>query len=207
MVAEHLEFLVEEPSMETFLMAILPRLIEGRATFSVHSHQGKSDLLGKLGARLRGYAKWIPNNYKIFVIVDRDSENCQALKAVLEQHAAQANLVSRSMAAAEAGWNFVSRIAIEELEAWYFGDWPSMIAAYPKVNKRIRAQAQYRDPDSIAGGTWEALERILQRSHYFPGGIRKLEIAQEIGSRFECSNCTSRSFSVFREAVIEAVGA
>jgi hypothetical protein len=70
-----------------------------------------------------------------------------------------------------------------------------------------RGQAQYRDPDSIAGGTWEALERILQRSHYFPGGIRKLEIAQEIGSRFDCGNCTSRSFSVFREAVIEAVGA
>jgi hypothetical protein len=52
--------------------------------------QGKGDLLGKLGARLRGYAKWIPDSYKIFVIVDRDSENCDALKAALEQYAAQA---------------------------------------------------------------------------------------------------------------------
>jgi hypothetical protein len=65
MHAEHLEILVEEPSMETFLMAILPGLIGGRATFSVHSYQGKGDLLGKLGARLRGYAKWIPDSYKI----------------------------------------------------------------------------------------------------------------------------------------------
>jgi Domain of unknown function (DUF4276) len=174
MVAEHLEFLVEEPSMETFLMAILPGLIAGRATFSVHSHQGKSDLLGKLGARLRGYAKWIPNSYKIFVIVDRDSDNCQTLKAVLELHATQANLVSRSTGVAQTSWNFVSRIAIEELEAWYFGDWSSMIAVYPKVSKNIPAQAPYRDPDSISGGTWEALERILQRSHYFPSGLRKL---------------------------------
>jgi hypothetical protein len=203
MLAGHLEFLVEEPSMETFLMAILPNLIGGRATFSVHSYQGKGDLLGKLGARLRGYAKWIPNTCKIFVVVDRDSANCTALKAVLEQHAAQANLVSRSTGGY---WNFVSRIAIEELEAWYFGNWDSMIAAYPKVAKNVPAQASYRDPDAIAGGTWEALERILQRSHYFTGGLRKLELAQEIGSRFDSNNCSSRSFSVFREAVLEAVG-
>jgi hypothetical protein len=141
------------------------------------------------------------------VIVDRDSENCDALKAALEQYAAQANLVSRSKAGAGTGWNFVSRIAIEELEAWYFGDWPSMVAAYPKVNKNIPAQAAYRDPDSIAGGTWETLERILQRSHYFSSGLRKLEIAQELGSRFNCDNCSSRSFSAFRDAVLEAVGA
>ncbi len=207
MPTEHLEILVEEPSMETFLMAMLPGLIGDRATFNVHSYQGKSDLLGKLGARLRGYAKWIPASYKIFVIVDRDSQDCNALKAVLEQHAAQANLVSRSKSVAGIDWNFVSRIAIEELEAWYFGNWPSVTAAYPKVNKNIPTQAAYRDPDNIAGGTWETLDRILQRSHYFPGGLRKLELAQELGSRFDHESCSSHSFLVFRDAVLEAVGA
>jgi hypothetical protein len=81
-----------------------------------------------------------------------------------------------------------------------------MVAAYPKVSKNIPAQAAYRDPDSIAGGTWEALERILQRSHYFPSGLRKLEIAREIGGRFDCNNCSSPSFLAFRNAVLEAVG-
>jgi hypothetical protein len=202
MPAEHLEFLVEEPSMEIFLMAILPRLIEGRATFAVHSYQGKGDLLSKLGARLRGYAKWIPDNYKIFVLVDRDSADCHALKQTLEQQAAQANLVSRSMGG---DWNFVSRIAIEELEAWYFGNWGSVSACYPKVSTNIPNQAAYREPDNIGGGTWEALERILQRNHYFPGGLRKLEIAANVGAHFDCDNCSSPSFTAFRQAVLEAV--
>jgi len=188
--------------METFLIAMLPNLIGDRATFNVHSHQGKGDLLAKLGARLRGYSKWLPSNFKIFVIVDRDFDNCSNLKARLERDAAQAKLKSRT---AGAGWNFVSRIAIEELEAWYFGDWDSVIAAYPRVGKNIPTQAAYRDPDNIAGGTWETLERILQRSHYFPTGLRKLEIAREVGARFDSDRCSSRSFAIFRQAILEAV--
>ncbi len=34
------------------------------------------------------------------------------------------------------------------------------------------------DPDAIPGGTWEAFERVLQRSGYFQTGLRKLEAAQ-----------------------------
>ncbi len=56
MSAAHLELLVEEPSMEAFLRALLPRLLPQDRTFEVHPFQGKSDLLGKLEARLRGYA-------------------------------------------------------------------------------------------------------------------------------------------------------
>ena len=56
MTAGHLEFLVEEPSMEAFLRALLPRLLPRDRSFEVHPFQGKSDLLDKLQARLRGYA-------------------------------------------------------------------------------------------------------------------------------------------------------
>ncbi len=52
MNAEHLEVLVEEPSMEAFLDELLPDLLGDRATFRIHTHQGKYDLLGKLSARL-----------------------------------------------------------------------------------------------------------------------------------------------------------
>lgn len=58
MTAEHIEVLVEEPSMEAFLHALLPRILPSGRTFQIHSFQGKSDLLGKLEARLRGYAAW-----------------------------------------------------------------------------------------------------------------------------------------------------
>ena len=63
MTANHLELLVEEPSMEAFLRSLLPRLLPHDRSFEVHSFQGKSDLLGKLQARLRGYAKWLPDNW------------------------------------------------------------------------------------------------------------------------------------------------
>ena len=48
MTATHLELLVEEPSMEAFLRAFLPRLLPQDRTFEVHAFQGKNDLMGKL---------------------------------------------------------------------------------------------------------------------------------------------------------------
>lgn len=201
--AEHFEVLVEEPSMELFLTALLPRILKGKATFAVHPYQGKSDLLAKLGGRLRGYARWIPDTYRILVLIDRDGQNCKDLKTLLENEAAQAKLTSRRVK--PGGWNFASRIAIEELEAWYFGSWQAVIAAYPRVGQNIPSQAAYRDPDKIAGGTWEAFERVLQRGNYFLGGLRKLEIAREIGTHFDHESCSSQSFAAFRDVVVEAI--
>jgi len=59
MTAEHIEFLVEEPSMEAFLRSSLPQLL-GETSFEIYSYQGKSDLLSRLEERLRGYAAWLP---------------------------------------------------------------------------------------------------------------------------------------------------
>src|SRR5580698_6267952 len=69
---QHLEILVEELSAETFLSALLPRLLGDGATFRIHSFQGKSDLLANLERRLMGYARWIPDSTRIVVLVDRD---------------------------------------------------------------------------------------------------------------------------------------
>lgn len=84
MTTEHFEILVEEPSMEAFLEELLPQLLTDHATFKVYAHQGKPDLMRKLTARLRGYSKWLPANYKIVVIVDLDSGECAALKHRME---------------------------------------------------------------------------------------------------------------------------
>lgn len=46
MRATHFELLVEEPSMEAFLRALLPRLLPQGRTFEVHAFQGKGDLMG-----------------------------------------------------------------------------------------------------------------------------------------------------------------
>jgi Domain of unknown function (DUF4276) len=204
MTAEHFEILVEEPSMEAFLGELLPRLLTDRATFRVYPHQGKPDLLRKLKARLRGYSKWLPTNYKVVVIVDLDGDECSALKQRMEDCSEAAGLSTRSKVGATA-WQAVNRIAIEELEAWFFGDWQAVREAYPNVVANIPARAQYRNSDAITGGTWEALERILRHGGYFGGGYRKVEAAREIGRCFDPARCSSTSFKAVRDALNEAL--
>lgn len=204
MRAEHLEILVEERSVEVFLRELLPRLIGDRATFNVYPSQGKDDLLRNLPARLKGYASWLPKNWRVIVVVDRDDEDCHGLKQIMEQAAAKVGLRTRK-SNARAAWQIVNRIAIEELEAWYFGDWDAVCDIYPKVPKTIAENAAYRDPDAIGGGTWEAFERVLQRAGYFESGLRKTEVARSLGKRVAPARNRSRSFAVFRDALLEAV--
>ena len=204
MEAMHLELLVEEQSMEAFLHALLPRLLPPDRTFRVHPFQGKGDLLNKLETRLRGYAMWLPDTSRIIVLVDRDSEDCGNLKRRLEDVAGRAGLLTRARAV-DAPWQLVNRIAIEELEAWYFGDWNAVLAAYPRALRNVPGNRRYRDPDGIVGGTWEAFERVMQQRKYFKGGLRKVEAARTIGAYVDGIRSSSRSFQSFCNALIEAV--
>ena len=105
---------------------------------------------------------------------------CRVLKAALEKISAESGLRSRARGGATT-WQIVNRIAIEELEAWYFGEWTAVRLAYPKVPETIPQQAPYRQPDAIDGGTWEAFERVMRRHGYFATGLRKVEAARAIG--------------------------
>ena len=190
--------------MEAFLGALLPRLIPQDRSFEVKVFQGKQDLLGKLEARLRAYAQWMPEDWRLVVVVDRDDDDCLALKRRLEATAATAGLRTRSRAG-RLPWQLVNRIAIEELEAWYFGDWPAVRTAYPRVSATIPAQRGFRDPDVIAGGTWEAFERVMRRHGYFETGLRKVEAARAIGLHVDPGRSRSTSFTRFYTAIAEAV--
>ena len=204
MKAEHFEVLVEEPSMEAFLTEFLPKFIGDRATFRVYVHQGKSDLLNKLEARLRGYSKWLPENFRIIVLVDCDDDDCVVLKERLEKACAVAGLSTRANRKTPI-WQVANRICIEELEAWFFGEWAGVRRAYPKVSGTVNNKISYRHCDSIQGGTWEAFERVLKLGGYFSGGLRKVEAARKIGKQFNHETCVSPSFKVFRDVIIEAM--
>lgn len=203
MAATHLEVLVEEPSIEAFLRALLPRLLPQHRTFEVHPFQGKSDLLGKLEARLRGYAAWLPADWRIVVVVDRDNEDCRVLKHQLETMARRAGLRTRTRAG-NAPWQLVNRIAIEELEAWYFGDWAAVRSAFPRASANVPRRQGFRSPDDIAGGTWEAFERVMQAYGYFECGLRKIEAARAIGASIDPARSISGSFRAFSDAIAEA---
>lgn len=203
MSAAHFELLVEEPSMEAFLRALLPRLLPQDRTFEVHPFQGKSDLLGKLEVRLRGYAAWLPADWRVVVVVDRDDEDCRVLKRQLESIARRAGLRTRTRAG-NPTWQLVNRIAIEELEAWYFGDWSAVRAAYPRASANVPRRQGFRDPDAIGGGTWEAFERLMKVHGYFKGGLLKIEAARAIGVHVDPARSSSRSFRAFSDVIAEA---
>jgi len=189
--------------MEAFLRALLPRLLPQDRSFEVHPFQGKGDLLGKLEARLRGYAVWLPDDWRIVVVVDRDDDDCLALKRQLESIARRARLRTRSQAG-NTPWQLVNRIAIEELEAWYFGDWTAVRSAFPRASANVPSRQGFRNPDAIAGGTWEAFERVIQAHGYFKGGLLKIEAARVIGAHVDPARSSSHSFRAFSDALVEA---
>lgn len=182
----------------------MPRLLPQGCTFDVRPFQGKSDLLTKLEARLRGYASWLPPGTRIVVVVDRDDDDCHALKQQLEAIATRSGLHIRSSAGNDT-WQLVNRVAIEELEAWFFGDWEAVRKIYPRAPANLPSRQGFRDPDAIAGCTWEALERVLQRHGYVPGGLRKIDTAREIGAVLDPHRSRSASFRAFHQAVNEAL--
>lgn len=192
----HVVFMLEEPSAEALLDGLLPRLLPPDWNFELVCFQGKRDLLNNLPARLRAYASWMPSDWRIVVLIDEDRQDCRMLKQRLEAAAKAASLTTKS---SSSGGHFVvlNRIAVEELEAWFFGDTEALRAAFPGIPATIQNQAKYRDPDSIQGGTWEALLKILQRAGHFRGGLGKIQLARMMGLKMVPERNRSPSFQQF----------
>jgi hypothetical protein len=199
MSVAHVEVLVEEPSAEAALRILLPRIL-GDCTFEVYPHHGKDELRKRLPERLRGYAAWLPDDWCIVVVVDRDDDDCLQLKRELEECALAAGLATRALGGGRI--QVVNRIAVEELEAWFFGDWEAVREAYPRLSPSIAQQAKFRLPDAISGGTWEALERVLQRAGYFSTGLRKIELARSVAAYMVPERNSSPSFQSLRDVLV-----
>ena len=195
-----LHILVEEPSMEEALQFILPKMLGSHINIEIRRFQCKDDLLKKLPQRLSGYANFLLDTAKVLVIVDRDDDDYYQLKQSLEDMARQAGLGTRQYPV-QGQFKVINRIAIEELESWFFGDWGAVCAAYPKLDKNIANKAAYRDPDAIKGGTWEAMERELQKKGYFKQGLRKLELARKVACHMNPMHNKSKSFCCLRDAL------
>lgn len=193
----HVEFLLEEPSSEAFLQGILPKLLPAECSWKPIAFQGKTALLGNLEARLRAYRHWIPDDWRIVVLLDEDREDCHGLKVRMEDAARAAGFPTKSRPDAGGRFIVLNRISVEELEAWFFGDITALVAAYPGVSPHLGNRAAYRDPDAIAGGTWEAIERELQRVGYYAGGLPKIELARTIAAHMDPARNSSDSFRNF----------
>jgi hypothetical protein len=179
---------------------LLPRATTGRHTFTVHAFTGKSNLRNNLLSRLRGYALRFQNDpltvdWRIVVLIDEDRQNCLELKREILEAGRTAGTEQRVLA----------RVAVEELEAWYLGDLAAIRAVYPRVPATLNKRKGFRDPDAVAGGTWEALDRILKKAGY-PGGLQKIAAAEAIAPHMDPGRNISHSFRVFWQGIERVLG-
>ena len=161
-------------------------------------------MLKKLPERLRGYRHWLPEDWLIIVLLDRDQEDCFQLKAKMEEIARGEGLSTKSNPNHSGKIQVLNRIAIQELEAWFFGDVIALKTAYPRIPKTLDRNSRYRNPDAI-DHTWESLERVLKRAGYYRGGLPKKEAARRISTHMDPKRNTSKSFQVFRDSLYEKV--
>lgn len=208
----HIEILVEDSSGEKLLEAVLPKLLgeQGKLhSWRVHAYKGigripknlnmggdpaKRILLDQLPKLLRGYGK-TPGIDAVVVVLDSDQRDCVDFLGELKALAAGCNPAPHTL----------FRIAIEEMEAWYFGDQQALTAAYPKAKSEVLKR--YRQ-DSVCG-TWELLADAI-----YPGGsaaIKKAgwplpgqvkhEWAEKIGPLLEPDRNVSPSFGKLRDGL------
>lgn len=208
----HIEVLVEDASGEKLLQALLPKLLgqPGQPhTWRVHAYKGvghirkdlkpgvdasKRVLLDRLPAILRGYGK-TPGIDAVLVVLDADARNCTDFLAELNALAASCPSAPKTL----------FRLAIEEIEAWYFGDQQALMGAYPKAKAEVLSR--YKQ-DSICG-TWEWLadaihpggSAALKRAGWPLPGQVKHEWAEKIGPLLDPDRNASPSFGKLRDGV------
>ncbi|MCQ4158807.1 DUF4276 family protein [Roseomonas sp. GC11] len=196
-----LVFFVEEPSAEAELNALLPKLLAGRARWQIIDFGSKYGLLGKLEQRLRGYKKQIGQGeaLRLVVMLDRDRDDCIALKARLEEVARRAGLTTKSRAAPDGAFTVLNRIVIEELESWFIGDADALRRAFPSLPQINARKPPFNNPDN--GGSWETLHRFLKKHGIYGNSYPKIEAARKIAAHLTPAANRSRSFQVFRSGV------
>lgn len=174
-----LEILTEEKSMEVFLRGLLPRILpDGFILDSncfIHSHEGKSHLVKSIPKKMKAYPKF-PEEVRVFIIHDQDSNNCIQLKEKLTK-------------LCSAAFPCLVRIACRELENWYLGDFNAIEHVFPEVNAaKYSLKAKYRITDRLTGS--EELKKLSKR-------FSKTQTAREIAKYIDFENNKSVSFNHF----------
>jgi hypothetical protein len=178
---KELVFFLEEKSAQAMLEGFLPRALAGkwevthRATYVVF--EGKRDLESKLGKKLN---KWLnPNSYFI-IIRDTDSGDCVKILDNLKSICQRSGKI-----------NFLIRLAIKELESWYFGDLAGVEKGLGVANLvKYQVKKKYRDPDAISSPSNE-LRKITN------GEYQKVSGSRKIGQHLSINQNRSGSYNRF----------
>lgn len=196
-----IEFLVEEPSAEEALKHLLPRLVKQRAQWKLINLGSKYKLLKALPQRLAAYRQRIAagEDLRVVVLVDRDNDDCAALKVQLEDAARRSSLATKSDPDIDGQFYVVNRIVIEELESWFIGDPAALRQAFTSLPRIDERSGIFRTPDN--GGTWEALHRFLKRHGIYKSSYPKIDAARRIAPNLDPQANRSPSFRIFVQGV------
>lgn len=131
--------------------------------FRIHPHCGRGNmptnplaqpdskhrgLFDQLPAKLRGFGKYMDEQYLVLVLVDVDNDDCKQLLAGL--HALLHSLPIRPP-------RVMFRLAIEETESWFLADSNAIKKAFPNAKLGL---IQNIAPDARVGA-WEKLAECL----------------------------------------------
>jgi len=212
----HFEILVEGQAELTALSILMNRFLgeyDRPHTWKIHKHRGigqipdnpvakanKHDqtLLHNLPSKLRAYGDERRDDVVVVVLVDLDDRpDCVSFKSDLVQLLDYCDQQPKTL----------FRIAIEELEAWFFGDQNAIKQAYPDARQQ---ELDSYTQDSQCG-TWEKLAEAT-----YPGGLTKLGRygkrsvrileqkriwAKEICPLLDVQTNQSPSFQAFRDGI------
>ena len=207
----HIEFLVEDRSGALLLQEVLPKILgcQGEPHYwRLHSYKGigripkgltkggdpaNRILLDQMPRILKGYSQ-TPGIDAVVVVLDVDRRNCGEFLTELRDIATNCGLPDTMF-----------RLAIEEMEAWYFGDPTALKAAYPKAKADVLGKYSQ---DSVCD-TWETLADAI-----YPGGSAAIKtIGWPLPGQVKCEWATkiaplmnvdfndSPSFCKFRDGV------
>lgn len=111
------------------------------------------------------------------VLVDADDDDCVDLKQRIVD-------VVRSEAP---GLRVLVRIAVEETEAYYLGDWRAIKAAYPRAKQRVFKT--YTPDGRPPQGTWELFAEVIGED----GFENKVDWAERMGPEMSVDEAGNRS--------------
>lgn len=179
-MAPELVFMVEEPSMEETLKAVLPKVLPADMAFRVIPHSGKNDLEASVPKKLRA---WTNPNARFIVVRDNDGGNCRALKTRLAD-----------MCAANGRPGTLVRIVCQELESWFLGDLRAVEAGGLGRNlARFQGKGLFKNPDRVEDAKGK-LKELAPRYQPRSG-------ARAIGPHMSVDKNTSQSFHAFISGV------
>ena len=137
--------LLEEPSAEEMLKAILPKILNEKINVKYIVFKGKQDLENNV---IRKIKNWQTPDSCFLIMRDKDSGDCIRIKNDIKEKVKQTGKSDCTCI----------RIACHELESFYLGDLKAVCSGLGVAIKAGQESRKYRQPDTLANAAEELIK-------------------------------------------------